>query len=772
MTSTDALPEHTLDRSCTTSVTACKLESCPGAHTVQPTYPSEGPITNHFCLDLLALPVPPPLSPAPNTPNISAVPLPLPLPPRVRQTLQRMTKSDWHAQNRWFVRSVLDTKMAVLRRFAQYGVPTRNLEPQIIIDTLFDFLCICDSTQAEQCALLFDMTPHTYSGMLHRACNPQLSDDNLCRVVRTVLLSTWKILQEHLIFTRSHIVMLYERLRTLFLTWSAPKGSATFQALVGAVTDTFQPFKNTRQPAHLRAYRVTCLRRIHRVLITTVFNNLCYRGHFKDADVLFQHSRQQLVPLLKHWLPSLDHSDATAVWRDCVHIRTYCQQNVCRLDTLLVKCPVFWTRCKQHSGKSLLLDMLTAPECELAVRMCDCAALLQKPLMPLLQQFALYMQRRILRALVQWMCEKRTAELHAIKGPGDQPPEHLFGGVQQQLAESNACSTEQPAAQQSTGMEMGSAYQQNSSPQEMNDAINTLLCRNMRTLLRLAGMSHYLISFYLALGHRPEQVFGMVCPVWRCTPSHLRRWLQAQPSIPLCAYDQLTEHVAKLMDTTIRQTVWTSGGPPSPMEAEAMTETRHLRMAQILRQYDRQLHMLLQRPLDMSVSTLNAWATPAIRTVGRLVATYNAHIATAYMPGLVLLVKCLLMTYHMHYRTVVIPSHHDCTVDCAICYNAVQTPLRQLQCGHVFHTECMVQTVQLAMQSGFTTSTCLCKCPYCMQPVVMCPETQPPVGLQETELVDATKHAPLTEGREAYASLYRWWRHKVAVRSDSQGTGT
>jgi hypothetical protein len=790
------------------------------------------PARSHFCQDLLTLPLLASGSASPSEGSaeagdgVESSAARHTLPVSYRQTLQCMTKTDWYVENRWVSRSDVRTQLAVIRRFAHYGIPTRKLELQMVIDAVFEHMCECDNADTEECAQLFDLTPHTYSGMIHRACNKALSTERLCRVVKVVLVNTWKvILKDHLIFTRSHVVMLYERLNTLFLTWSEADGSQAFRSLVLTVSETFRPFQNTRQPAHPRAYRVTCLRRIHRVLITTIFNNLCCRGHFRDADELFAHNRLPLVPLLKHWLPSLDAEDAGHAWNVCDNIRVYCQHNVCRLNASLVRCPVFWENCKRDDNVQIM-EMLTCPTEELAARMCDSVHLLQKTPLQLLQQFASHVQRRILRALVKWYCEKCVAGAEPVTAgvvhyvgeaspsapPGSSgaptAPPHPLLCVLNQLREVSEWAEDDSSTQEDEQMCTtsphtataaaaaaavdvecaagasqrggGASYVPSCTEGSIVKMVEALLNKNVRTLLRLSHTPTYLITYYLAINHSLDTVFASVCPIWSCTSAHLRKWLAVHPKIPPCAFLQLTEHANRLMGNPPGPSTWAPYSQLAPADVIALHESHQTRMAQLLRHYDRQLHMLLQQPLDVSNTAMASSASATLHALSTFLHKHQAYICPLHMPGLVLLVKCLLMAWHMQYRTVKMHNepphhHHNHTAECAICYNTVHSPMRQLQCGHVFHTECMVQTVQLAVQGGLSPAPCLCKCPYCMQPVLMDPNTNPSAWLTggtcvvsecDSETCD-NKDASATDssgagGAEAYRSLFDWWQH-VAV---------
>ena len=743
----------------------------------------KSPVSQRFCEQILTLPLPP-------SGELDYMGNPI-LPAELKHTFQKLTASMWYAENRWLARAPLHVQINVILRFAHYRIPTMKLELQMIIDTLFQYLCTHDEQNAEQCTRLFNLSPHTYSGILHRACkSSELSADMLCRVIRTVLENTWRlILQEYLIFTRSHVVMLYERLTTLFITWSSPGGSKAFEALVTTVSSTFRPYRNTRQPIQARAYRVTCIRRIHRVLITTIFNNLCCRGHYKDADTLFGHNRVHLAPLLRQWLPSLDAEDVAKMWSECIHIRAYCQDKVCKLDYLMTECPVLWEQCYLSVDEDMRA-LTTCSSSKIIHHLCKCVSRTGKTITQLLIQFSVKTQKRFILEFMRWTCSYvqdvrngiTDIDITAVQDEIERVTETTDGGGGgggdgdgDGDGDNDGGSGGSGGMVETDGVHMSAA--------ETYSQLTSFFERYARTALRKTHAPMYLLRYYSVCKYNRTALFLSVCPAWTFTEKHLTKWFELYPTVPVHAFHHLTNHVSRHLDQHQPEMPAHHEQEPSNSGSETMysNDMTTLRVCQVLRQYNKQLHLLLKQPLDWKVGIEPQNLFTVIHTLSRFISTHGALLNLYNVSGIHRLVRSLLVAFHMQTRTKRVdlkpgqgPTHqHDTHTEeysnsddcCAICYNSVDAPLQQLQCGHVFHTECMVQTVQLAVSGNTPSSTSnpnhVCKCPYCIQPVQTDPETVPhtPPTMEQKEENDVHDGIPqpLETPSIDYDHLHQWW---------------
>ena len=684
--------------------------------------------------------------------------------------------------------------------------------------------------------------------LLQRACRNDLSLNQLRCVTRSVLQNMWRLLlTEHLIFTRSHVVMLYERLNALLVFWSSPTPSpqqspqppatTPFRELIITLAKVYKPFRNTRHPPQVRAYRLSCLRKIHRVLMTTLFKHLSHRGHYADLDTLFEFNCRDVLPSFRQWLPSLDANDAQTVWTTCTSIRNYCQTNAIRLHTLLHQSPAIWALCQPQLNQALFqLSICPLPEMMQYIHThLQTMMFATTSIHTLLRSFTSKQQRRILFAMMWWMCHQSTADIapvHTDTPPvpdEDEDDDNDDAGVSSAGVSSGGvvpvCSCPETvgklyqdvreAMKTADGDAKASEYDEHSgaalSTTPFSAPTYTLLCHyfknHMRSVLRITKSAPYVVLYYLrqsepntaSYTHYRTFLFTLVCPLLNTTPISLSRWVSVCEEIPLGVFRALT---AKTHETLTRYKTHNYETLMDGLQNGSIAiHSKTLQMCQALRQFDRTVARLLDYPIDMNTTVHNPNAShhnakdiaALVDILHRFITHHKLMVETRRVPGIVQLVKCALLLYDLEWLTPTVHTSEtgspapdadgyyttyisststpsasstpsissassNCT--CAICYNAVNAPFKRLRCGHVFHTECLFRTVQLATLPSPSPNACVCKCPYCMQPIAPPPDIllTPDVAVANTST--NTHITSIVDNHRAYKALYRWWNQR------------
>lgn len=661
------------------------------------------------------------------------------LPPALKARYVRLGDSGWFRENRWLYQAPTETRVAVLLRFAHFRLSIRQMDLELFLRTLFHHISTQPELPKSGYAKLLQLTPNTFGMLLNKACAADIPTAVVQRVMRAVLVHMWQqLLKDTLVVTRSHALLFYERLHTLFIYWTTPEGSATFTGIVETLAEVMRPFRGTASVGEYRSYRVACLRRIHRVLIGAVFVHVSSRGHYADLDVLFAHNRGQLVSVLRHWLASLHATDVDRVWTTCAAVRAYCLHNVFRLQPVLQSTPALWSRCAANVHAD-------------ALRLSDCAsedvvptlhanlARTGGPLAKLLQQFPPHTQRRVVRAVVRWVC------LHPY--PGED------WGVVVAVADAEEESPAPAPAPPVPPTETATLRQQ----------LRAFLKTHVRSLLRITQTAEYLVRFYLMLTHDHHTVFTCVCSPTKLVPKTLQRWVDIAGAIPVEALESVASRAVAQM-RSIHALATSATTTAATDAALASDEVVFVRMLQTLRWFDRDISRVLQHPLDVARGLTPAVLQSLFRHLDYLVTDseeWLSQLPTAQHQGISRLVRCVLIAFIMEHSTEKVPDDGE-ALCCAICYEHTDAAFHRLPCGHTFHAACMFQTVQLAQWASFPTahlegSGGPARCPYCMQPVPF-----PRAALEASGSVSPGLPKQLStlepEFRSHVLRVDRWWR--------------
>lgn len=252
---------------------------------------------------------------------------------------KKLTPIEWMTNNRWFYRQSLTTQFRVLVSLTRLSLPLINLDSHTLANVVFEYMAHPESlttslelTETEQTMeYVLELPASIYGLLIERLSDPNTNSETMKRVVQTILKNIVRLMTgDRPYFSRTHIITLYEKLRTVFITSTQATGSAKFANLVEIVVGLCK-YRATSVTNHATQYRMKCLQTMHHTLLATTFRSLACRLHYEDIDVLFHYCRKSLRGSLIHWLSQLDTAEVDFVWTRCPHISAYCQTNAFKL---------------------------------------------------------------------------------------------------------------------------------------------------------------------------------------------------------------------------------------------------------------------------------------------------------------------------------------------------------------------------------------------------------------------------------------------------------
>lgn len=276
----------------------------------------------------------------------------------------RLRDRDWIHNNRWLYRQPVAVQRSVVLRLTRLHLTLKHVEPDILVRAVIH--CMVSSVDApdalDTAPDCFDLSTKVYVMLLDTVAQPDMSDNAIMRVVEMIVTNVVRRLTcSAVYFPHAHIAAMYDKLYILLVHASTPTGSARFRVLVHALAQSVRPLRGLALPPGPMA-RLRGLLRLHRQQVVALFRTLVCRGHFEDADTLYASNRQGVRGSVVHWLGCLDDGDVTEVWTRCPETVAYCKAHATRLHSTLPPGPVA-SRCRtllQPSEQHVLTGDATA----------------------------------------------------------------------------------------------------------------------------------------------------------------------------------------------------------------------------------------------------------------------------------------------------------------------------------------------------------------------------------------------------------------------------
>ena len=610
----------------------------------------------------------------------------------LKTTQKLLTSAQWCVENRWLWQQPHLVRKDVLIKMLEHRMPLNHIDVYVVTDVLFETLCnahdVFSSTNTssipEDDVNLFDVSPNTYSLLLTKITDAQLPVEQLRFALHAVLQQMWRLLvgtetcPARMVFTRAHVLLFYERMVTqLVRTTDNDPTHERFTCMVTELAEMFKPLrKRNTAPSQMRSYRATCLRKIYRMLVHTVFGFLCHRGRFAELDVLFHHNRTYLTRVVRTWLVSINAADVEQMWATCTHVRAHCIANVFKLETTFRTNPALWSKCETHSDTGVS-----------ALTTCEDADL-----------------------LAHWT---RTVKEHVAKTSAtpDAPiqPRHLM-----QLMRKYALSTQRKLL-----VQLFRVFATLPDPVR-SEPFHVFVRKHSKYVLRVTSCDESALRYYIEHTTDHVTLLTTLCPLLRANKSHFGKWLLVCDAFPLAYLTKLTTRTHQQLDKHL------SESPVNTTTHSSVQVVMNGAMSRTLRQYRAVLHEVLQHPLGQTEEPVNE----LLHAVSSLVKHHRLRLRATDVRTFRHFVRCVLVLWAMQRAPVVSNTNEppdadgytctttapeDCT--CAICYNDVDAPFHVLPCGHVFHTDCMLKMVQHSSQALHELDY-VCKCPYCMKPLL------------------------------------------------------
>lgn len=582
---------------------------------------------------------------------------------------KKLTPAEWHTNNRWLYVQPLSTQLHVLLCLTRYSLPLISIDTHLLARVVFEYMDRPDElmaglSQAEQEEeYVFELPSGIYGLLIERLSAPDVDDGTTKRVVETILKNVVRLITgERPYFSRTHIITLYEKLRSLFIATTLPGGSIKFVHLVETVAGLakHRSASSATTSHNGSAYRMKCLQTVHHTLLASTFRTLACRAHYEDLDVLFHYCRQALRGSLLHWLSQLKPDEVDDIWIRCPHIKAYCQVGAFRMRTNF----------HPQSAIALKCASLMSPDEHLLVEGSSSGSAIEllhslstegtpKSLWTWLQRYPVQTRRTLVHRL---MDELVAAEQAAKGGTAEDAVPVAYANAQ---------------------------------------AVFATYARQVVKLMHIKkdGLQHTIQFYTQHLKWSIQTLFAT--QKWTdITSSRLKQWLVAMTPVPL---NILAEFVTAMVYSIQRQ-------PPS-QGGTLFT----FRTFQRVQECESKIQCLLAQPLSHVRDVVTV--RQMLKDIGGIVASHMQAFQMHRYQRVRHLVRCLLLLEHVLLcPEVTDTSTHGTTGtpgECAVCYNEVQGTLHTLQCGHSFHPECVLQLAQFSTHTRHALPF-LAKCPYCM----------------------------------------------------------
>jgi hypothetical protein len=592
---------------------------------------------------------------------------------RLRKSLQTIPSDKWVAENRWLSEQANDVRVSVVCELHAVGATLSCIDTGLLTEVMYVHITTTnDVTELEHLVVPMRVLVLLVTRLFETdaACG-------LCKKTIGMALSNVIRLLDAPPSHRGYLVHFYESIYALALklssaaaTVAAGAGSAAFRTL----SESLATFPALLRKSSLTGYRVCASKQMHRTILLNVFKSLCVCRRFEDIDVLFRHHPVPLRCPVQKWSVGLPAADAEEVWSRCKTIRTYYTTHALKLKPMLQRSSVLWSKCVAELNRlnPMLLQLATqfpAPPCATDTNktpavwesweslkawkaLCACANHDVATFFAILQQFPRVTQRAIIDGIV-----------------------------------SHAADTDTDA---DTDADADDRF------------VQRVMLKHLKYVLTVTCNHPSVLRYYRSRGCEPAHLLGCLLRVTYLADNRLAHWQDYYKGIPLEFVTRFVRKNALYLKVCAKHTTG--------------FDERTMRL---LHESDLTFGKILRLPLcevDDYHTTLAAMI--------QLAHAFKPCLSVYRLPAFRRMAQCVLMLHYMNtiaqpIGTVSEPKepqvHETASEDCcAICYNSLTTPLKRLSCGHVFHTECMLQMTQHA-PSGDASLPCTCvgKCPYC-----------------------------------------------------------
>lgn len=603
-----------------------------------------------------------------------------------KKTFKKLTTAEWMTNNCWLHSQSRDVQFRIIVHLTRLSLPLVNIDTYLLADILFDYMDRPEDMMKQMSATMkeseyvFELPSGVYGILIEKLSVPNVRDETIQRVVQTIFKNIIRLVtREQPYFSRTHVIMLYDKLRALFFTFTKPFGSSRFAYLVQTVVSLLK-YKPSQNNTPSLTYRIQCLQTVHHAIITSTFKMLACRKHYEDIDTLFHYCRQSLQKAVHQWLSQLDETEMNIVWERCAQITAYCKQKSC----------VFRSTCLFH------------PQSAIAQR---CSGLITKDEECLIQGIGSTIET--LDRVHQSNMSKKTrwALLQTF-------PIIVRRNIVLRLM---------------TEVSVFSDTDANINKDAFNDT-KKLFQTNVPSIVKLM---HIRKEDLQKLVHFYTSVFGMsaydllATQKWSTlTTTRLTLWLQHTNTISLKLYDIFLQDLESRMNSF------------KPSNGIVFT----FRMAKALRGNALKLRKLIEHPID-TVRNLNT-VQDCLQRMGTILTKHIQFFQQPSQKSYLRFVRCFLLLEYVLKLPEVSHNEQASTTgtpgECAICYNEVEGSLHMLPCGHSFHPECMFKLTQHSA-SGNCVLPYLARCPYCMSEIE--PKDTIVQSLQQTESLPTWKRA-------------------------------
>mgnify|MGYP006219477239 CR=1 FL=1 len=602
-----------------------------------------------------------------------------------KKSFKKLTTAEWMTNNRWLQAQSRDVQFRIIVHLTHLSVPLVNIDTYLLADILFDYMDRPEDMMKQMCATMkdseyvFELPSGVYGILIEKLSLPHVQNGTIQRVVQIIFKNVIRLVTgECPYFSRTHVIMLYDKLRSLFFTFTKPNGSSRFEHLVQTVVSLSKcKLSSQNHPPSLN-YRIQCLQTVHHAIIMSTFKMLACREHFEDIDTLFHYCRQSLQKTTHQWLSQLDETDINIVWERCPQITAYCKQKSCVFrstglfhphSAIAQKCSGLITKDEEYLIQGIGSTIETLDR----VHQSDTSS---KTRWALLQSFPITVRRSIVLRLMTEVCSESHANMD----------------------------------------------------EDALDQTRELFQTNVSAIVKLMHIRKQdlqtLVQFY-------TNVFGMSAydlfttqKVSTLTATRLTLWLQHIDAISLKLYDVFLQDVESRTNR-----LYPSNGI-----------VFNFRLAKALRGNELKLRKLMEHPID-TVRDLTT-VQGCLQRMGTILTKHIPFFQQPSQKTYLRLVRCLLLLEYLLKLPEAPHDPQTSTTgtpdECAICYNEVEGSLHTLPCGHAFHPECMFKLTQHSASSDRVLPY-LAKCPYCMREIE--PKETIVQSLQQTDSLPTWKKA-------------------------------
>jgi len=565
----------------------------------------------------------------------------------------KLSTSDWVKENRWLLHQEKNTQQNILFKLHENNIPISKIESRIVVEVVHRFI-LSDFDAHQFIRLQLPIRAHTM--LLHKLYSSQTVEHTILKKATHCIFQNIirRFDSAQFIFQRGNLLFFYESLYSLYSELSSVHGSERFAIL----TECLAVIPTLLRRSPLTGYKLSVFKRIHKTIILGIFDCLCIYGHFKDIDLLFHSNRGMLRGKVQKWVLSVSDTDAGVLWQDCPNVKQLCIANTLKWKSLRTHTSSLWALCKA----SIPIEMLTIED-------------------------TLEYSEKTLSTLA----ENSTHTFHALM-------RQFTRDVQRKILLRYVHSCQQPEPEPDTDTAL---------PGPGNDSFLCQYILQYQKFCLIKCDNHpLLMKFYVDHGHEPLSILCSLMQVTSISEKHLQQWCDVHTSVPLYFF----QYVLQRISTCLR-----------------IHKKKHNGLNDQSMRVLNEMNTTLGHILKFSLTEYDA-ADTIIERVSTFLNAYEDYLSLYRPANLCRFICCVVCIHFMNTLPIVANNcagetvHNDNDNDndnceCAICYNEIQSPLRRLPCGHTFHCECVMQSIQ-HLPHQKKEFKCIANCPYCVTPIL------------------------------------------------------